>query len=155
MPITGGSTLEFENKRQKRDYFRQVNTISLNGSPVKPEWTHMPITFTKKDFTLKTVSHNDAMVIQTIIANWKIGKVLVDTGSSTDIIFTNTFREMKINPHLLEPVEVPLLGFDGRLVKALGKISLPVSFGNLDNARTEHITFDVVEMCYPYFAILG
>ncbi|XP_072147937.1 uncharacterized protein [Setaria viridis] len=115
----------------------------------------MPITFTEKDFTLKTASHNDAMVIEAIIANWKIGNVLVDTGSSIDIIFTNTFTEMKIDPHLLEPAEVLLLGFGGKPVKALGKISLPVLFGNLDNARTEHITFDVVEMCYPYFAILG
>lgn len=41
------------------------------------------------------------MVIEAIIANWTIGKVLVNTGSSADIIFANTFREMKIDPHLL------------------------------------------------------
>src|SRR6185437_9905385 len=27
MPISGGSTLDFENKRQRRDYFRQVHCI--------------------------------------------------------------------------------------------------------------------------------
>ncbi|XP_072147920.1 uncharacterized protein [Setaria viridis] len=95
------------------------------------------------------------MVIDAIIAGWKIGKVLVDNGSSADIIFANTLREMKIDPHLLYPAEVPLLGFGGKPVKALGKISVPVFFGNKDNARTEHIMFDVVEMYDPYFAILG
>ncbi|XP_072150831.1 uncharacterized protein [Setaria viridis] len=115
----------------------------------------MPITFTEEDFKLKTASHNDAMVIEAIIAGWQIGKILVDNGSSADIIFANTFREIKIDPHLLEPAEVPLLGFEGKPVKALGKITLPVSFGNLDNARTECITFDMVDMRYPYFAILG
>ena len=30
-----------------------------------------------------------------------------------------------------------------------------MSFGDTANARTEHITFDVVEMHYPYRAILG
>lgn len=114
-PITGGSTLDFGNKRQKRDYFKQVNTII----PMNSEWAHMPITFTEEDFKLKTALHNDTMVIEAIIANWKIGKVLVDTGSSADIIFTNTFREMKIDPHLLQLAEVPLLGFGWRPVKTL------------------------------------
>ena len=40
-------------------------------------------------------------------------------------------------------------------MNAIGKLSLPVSFGDMANARTEHITFDVVEMPYPYHAILG
>ena len=40
-------------------------------------------------------------------------------------------------------------------MNAIGKLSLPVSFGDTANARTEHITFDVVEMSYPYHAILG
>ena len=30
-----------------------------------------------------------------------------------------------------------------------------MSFGDTANARTEHVTFDVVEMPYPYRAILG
>lgn len=33
MLIVGGSTLEFENKRQKRNYFREVNTIIPDGPP--------------------------------------------------------------------------------------------------------------------------
>ena len=47
------------------------------------------------------------------------------------------------------------MGFGGKRVNAIGKMSLPVSFGDTANARTEHITFDVVEMSYPYRAILG
>ena len=40
-------------------------------------------------------------------------------------------------------------------MNALGKIALPVSFGDTSNSRTEHVTFDVVEMNYPYLAIFG
>ena len=40
-------------------------------------------------------------------------------------------------------------------MNAIGKLSLPVSFGDTANARIEHITFDVVEMPNPYRAILG
>jgi hypothetical protein len=32
---------------------------------------------------------------------------------------------------------------------------LQVSFGTIQNARTEYLSFDVVEMYYPYNAILG
>jgi hypothetical protein len=37
----------------------------------------------------------------------------------------------------------------------IGSIYLPLSFGSLRNARTEHITFDVVDMHYPYNTIFG
>jgi hypothetical protein len=37
----------------------------------------------------------------------------------------------------------------------VGKISLPVSFGDLDNARIENLTFDAVDNYHPYLAIFG
>jgi hypothetical protein len=37
----------------------------------------------------------------------------------------------------------------------VGKISLLVSFIDQENARTEYITFDVVDLYYPYNAIFG
>ena len=33
--------------------------------------------------------------------------------------------------------------------------SLPASFGGKENARTEYVTFDVVNLYYPYNAIFG
>jgi hypothetical protein len=45
MPTSGGSTLEFQNKRQCTDYFRQVNSILVDGPTKKTPWPHMPITF--------------------------------------------------------------------------------------------------------------
>ena len=37
----------------------------------------------------------------------------------------------------------------------MGKISLPVSFGGQENARTEYVTFDVVNLYYPSNTIFG
>jgi hypothetical protein len=56
---------------------------------------------------------------------------------------------------MLHPLEYPLLGFRGKPIKPVGKISLPASFGDLDNARTETLSFDVVDMYHPYLTIFG
>jgi hypothetical protein len=53
---------------------------------------------------------------------------------------------------LKEPSK-PFYGFGGKRIKPVGAITLPVSFGTPKNHRTEYITFDVVEMTYPYNAI--
>jgi hypothetical protein len=95
------------------------------------------------------------MVIEVNIAGWVIGKVLVDNGSLVDILFLKTFEKMNLSQHMLDPPEYPLQGFGGKPIKPVGKISVPVSFGNLDNARTENLTFDVVNIYHPYLAIFG
>jgi hypothetical protein len=49
----------------------------------------------------------------------------------------------------------PLCGFGGRQIVALGKITMSVTFGYVHNIRTEQVIFDIVDMEYPYNAIIG
>ncbi|KAJ1255147.1 hypothetical protein BS78_K283600 [Paspalum vaginatum] len=95
------------------------------------------------------------MVINCNIGGNVIRDVLVDNGSSADILMAKAFRQMNLGDLVLEPATNPLCGFGGRKVKALCEISLQVSFGEISNPRTEFITFDVVDVNYPYNAILG
>jgi hypothetical protein len=113
MPISGGTAMEFETNKQRNNYFRSVNTIINDGPAARPEWDKVPITFTEEDFELKSVIHNDAMVIEVNIPGWIIGKVLLDNGSSTDILFLKTFKKMNLSRHMLHPPEYPLQGFGG------------------------------------------
>jgi hypothetical protein len=155
MPISRGSAMEFEIKKQRNNYFMSVNTI-INDSPAaRPEWAKVPITFTEEDFKLKSANHNDAMVIEVNIVGWVIGKILVDNGSLADILFFKTFEKMNLSQHMLHPPDYPFQGFGKNPIKPVGKISLPVSFGDLDNARTETLTFDVVDIYHPYLVIFG
>jgi hypothetical protein len=55
----------------------------------------------------------------------------------------------------LKEASNPLYGFGGRRIEPVGSVSLLISFGSLRNAHTEYITFDVVDMNYPYNAIFG
>ena len=76
------------------------------------------------------------MVIKANIAGWEVNRVLMDSGSSTDIMFVNAFDQMKLSKSQMQPSDAPLIGFEGKRINALGKISLLVSFGSLENART-------------------
>jgi hypothetical protein len=155
MPISGGSALEFETKKERKHYFCEVRNICVEGRVERTRWSHIPITFSEEDVRLQGFPHNDALVIEANIASWTLGKFLVDNSSSADIIFADAFNKMGLSKDLLQPPDTPLYGFGGRVIHALGKVILPVSFRTVQNARTEYLSFDVVEMYYHYNDILG
>jgi hypothetical protein len=55
---------------------------------------------------------------------------------------------------LREPSK-PLYDFGEKRIELIGTITIPVSFGTPKNQRTKYITFDVVDMAYPYNTIFG
>jgi hypothetical protein len=79
---------------------------------------------------------------------------LVDTSSATDIIFAKAFRQMQELEDKIHDATHPLCGFGGRQIVTLGKITMSVTFGYVHNTRTEHVIFDIVDMEYPYNAII-
>jgi hypothetical protein len=84
-----------------------------------------------------------------------VGRVLVDNGSSADILTWQCFSDMSFKKEDLQKVEHPLYGFGNKRIEALGKIDVNVTFGQDATMRTEVITFDVVDFVYPYNAIFG
>jgi hypothetical protein len=115
----------------------------------------VPLTFDAKDVDLRSAPHVDAMVINCSVAGWDLHKVLVDNGSQADIIFLHAFDHMGISHSLLKPSDNPLYGFGGKGTFPGGKIELPLSFGVAPNARSDQVTFDIIDMVYPYNAIMG
>jgi hypothetical protein len=55
----------------------------------------------------------------------------------------------------LKELTKPLYGFNDKRVEPIGVITLPVSFGTPQNPCTEYITFDMVDILYPYNTIFG
>jgi hypothetical protein len=95
------------------------------------------------------------MVISCAIKGFLVHNVLVDTGSAADIIFTKAFRQMQELDYKIHDATHPLCGFRGRQIVALDKITMSVTFGYVHNIRTEQVVFDIVDMEYPYDAIIG
>jgi hypothetical protein len=153
--ITSCSGLEPANKKQKKEAQRRVQHVGVQGPFIKSKWSHIPITFSQEDLQLKDYPRNDAMVISCVIKGFLVHNVLIDTGSATDIIFAKAFRQMQEPEDKIHDATHPLRGFGGRQIVVLGKITMPVTFDFVHNTRTEQAVFHIVDMEYPYNAIIG
>jgi hypothetical protein len=147
--------LSFENKRQRREYYCQVNHVAVKGPIMRTKWSHIPITFNEDDIKLVSFSHTDTMVITAHIDKWDVTRVLFDNDSQAEILFLSTFKRMGFDRKELKEASKPLYGFGRRRIEPIGSISLPVSFGSLRNTRTEYVIFDVMDMNFPYNTIFG
>jgi hypothetical protein len=113
----------------------------------------MPITFSSQDVNPTSLAHTDVMVIIVHIDTWDVTKIFIDNGSQAEILFLATFDKMCFHRKQLTEPSKPLYGFDGKIIEPVESITLSVSFGTPQNPRTKYITFDVVDMPYPYNAI--
>jgi hypothetical protein len=95
------------------------------------------------------------MVISYVIKGFLVHNVLVDTDSAADIIFAKAFKQMQEQDDKIHDATHPLCGFKGRQIVALGKITMLITFSYVHNTRTKQVVFDIVDMEYPYNAIIG
>jgi hypothetical protein len=86
----------------------------------------------------------------------RFSKVLMDGGSSLNILYAHTLRLLGVGLDQLQPSTTPFHGVaPSKRVQPLGHIDLPVWFGTPDNFRKETLTFGVVGFRGAYHAILG
>ena len=73
--------------------------------------------------------HDDAIIITLLIADYTARRVLVDNGSSADILYYPAFQQINLGRDQLHLVHSPLVGFGGMKVQLVGTIMLPVVVG--------------------------
>ena len=81
--------------------------------------------------------------------------MLVDNGSSADILYYPAFQQMGISRARLIPTNAPLVSFGGTRVLPLGAITLSVTVGDYLQQITKDVTFLVVDYSFAYNGILG
>ena len=82
-------------------------------------------------------------------------QVLVDNGSSADILYYPAFQQMVIDRARLILTNAPLVGFRGTKVFPLGMVTLSVTVGDYPQQITRDVTFLVVDCSSTYNGILG
>ena len=96
------------------------------------------------------------MIIDPIIAETRLTKVLMDGGSSLNILYAETLALMGMSMSRLRNDTSPFHRVvPGHRAHPLGQIDLPVCFGTPDNFRLEVLTFDVVGFPGTNHVILG
>ena len=153
--IVGGTAVTGSSKKARKTYFRMVQNVQLMGSVPKIAWRESPIIgFLEKDARRLHHPHDDALVVSIRIEDYNMHRVLVDNGSSTDILYYPTFQQMGIDREWMILMNAPLIGFGGTRVLPLGAITLFVVVGDYPQQIAKHVTFLVVDYSSAYNAIL-
>ncbi|XP_013614663.1 PREDICTED: uncharacterized protein LOC106320859 [Brassica oleracea var. oleracea] len=134
--------------RTVKDYRRQ--TVTAQKWPSQVEADHR-IDFSAADTHGVSMPHNDPLLIDIGIGECQITKVLVDTGSSVDLIIRDTLDKMGVDLRDMKTSSRTLTGFRGSSEQMIGTIRLPVYAGDV----TRTVKFSVVRAKAPYNAILG
>ncbi|CAL2230111.1 unnamed protein product [Prunus armeniaca] len=95
------------------------------------------------------------MIIRAEIADYDVGRVLIDTGSSVNVIFADEFKGLGISKSMVNRQITPLLSFSGDLVQPVGSISLPIAFGVAPRKTMTYYQFLIVDCPTAYNVILG
>ena len=120
--IVGGGESNSAWKAHLRS-IRSGETLEIQAVSKLPQ-LDTTITFSDSDMEGCQHPHDDPMVIRVVVANKTVQRVLVDNGSSSDIIFASAFDKMGIGREKLEPVNAHLWGFSRERVLPLGSIQL-------------------------------
>ena len=100
-------------------------------------------------------NHDDALVISARIANTRVKRIMVDTGSSANVLYFDAFQKLGLTIKDLTPSQSTLIGFTGDSVLSLGTTTIPVTLGEVPQVKMVMVTFMVVELPSAYNAILG
>lgn len=96
------------------------------------------------------------MVITTQIGANTVKKILIDNGSSVDILYHSAFKRMNLGDRKLQDAkDIPLYGFTGNEVRVCGIIDLPVLFGSAPCLSWQMVKFHVINATSTYNAIIG
>ena len=152
--ITGGPSIERSFKSLTKSYQRQVNNVH-GMSPLKQRRTGQDMLFSEEDARGVKQPHDDPLVIMLMIKGFNTKRVLIDNGSSTDIIYLSTFQQLKVDSKRLHPFKSPIVSFSGDKVYPRGIITLMVTASSYPLQVTNKHNFLVVDSPMSYNVIIG
>ena len=154
--IVEGTATTGSSKKARKTYLRMVRNVQLTSSVPKIARRERPIIgFSEEDVRCLHHPHDDALVVSVRVGDYNMHWMLVDNGSSVDILYYPAFQQMEIDRARLIPTNAPLVGFGGIRVLPLGAITLSVTVGDYPKQITKDVTFLVVDCSSAYNGILG
>ncbi|GFS37062.1 hypothetical protein Acr_00g0049520 [Actinidia rufa] len=147
-------SLESKIRNEIRIIKQMHEVLSVQSLPKKiktAETEKECVTFSRADLEKVQHPHSDPLVVQLRIRGYDVKRILVDTGSSVEVMYYDLFKQLKIPQDQLKPARAPLVGFNAQAHWPLGTVSLKTRAGSQE-LMTE---FVVVDIPSPYNAIVG
>ena len=148
------------NSSKDRKSLQRAVSLSVATEPAWPRWlnwSEQAITWSRADHPPRVENPGAlALVVAPEVYGHALDKVLMDGGSSINILYYETFRRMGLTQKQLQPSTTVFHDIvPGKSAQPIGRISLEVAFGDSKNFRLEILPFEVVKFKSPYHAILG
>jgi len=150
--ISGGFSGGGPTASQRKKYVRSVSSIAEEFPD--DSW-ESDLIFTKADLRDVVPHDNDPVVISVVTAGRKVHRVLVDQGSSANVMFWSTFNKLQLSPDLLRPYTRCLYGFADNPVEVRVYLELRTTFTDGAASLTEGIRYLVVNANSAYNILLG
>ncbi|GAA0164658.1 hypothetical protein LIER_20245 [Lithospermum erythrorhizon] len=101
-----------------------------------------------KEAELKGIElpHDDPVVIAPLISNFTMERMLVDIGSSADILYLKTFGKLQLPRSHIQPIATPLTGLTGHVIYLIGIVALDFTVVTGDRNTTIKTQFTVVDI---------
>ncbi|KAM6593606.1 hypothetical protein CsatA_001309 [Cannabis sativa] len=149
--ISGGSEVSGVTYSAAKRHAREI--IGTEGRPKKQPaaYNGQTISFVDDEASDLLNPHHDALVISLFISNCFTKRILIDNGSSANILFLNALREMGIDEATIIRKSTVLVGFSGEQKHSVGEVTRHV-YAEGVNLQTKFI---VVDSPSAYNAILG
>ena len=91
--IIGGTTTTGSSKKARKTYLRMVQNVQLTDSVPKIARRESPIVgFSEENARRLHHPHDDALVVNIRMGDYNVHRVLVDNGSSVDILYYPVFQ---------------------------------------------------------------
>ncbi|RDX96125.1 hypothetical protein CR513_21255, partial [Mucuna pruriens] len=142
--IAGGTGTSSKTRPAKKRSPDRVNRSKLH--PVGK-------TDTEADCRREEMGCDEPMVISVVARQYKIERVLIDQGSSANILYWTTAQKLGVRD--LTKCEGVLYGFAGERVPIKGTVEIETTFGDKNGARTIPVTYTVVDSEASYNIIMG
>jgi hypothetical protein len=142
--ISGGLASDDDMKQARRSYQTRQKFPSVMNVEKKRSRPDEIIAFSEKDRGDVQGPHDDAIILSLKINTHRVKMVLVDTGSSADILYLDAFKKMGYCVENLKKVQTPLVGFTDDTLYSKGVIEMRVKFGQFLNVTTMMMEFLIV-----------
>lgn len=116
---------------------------------------HPPLFITKDDFDGIEPHEDDPMVITIATTDYRVKRVLIDQGSSSDVLLWETFERLGLDADQIKPFNGSLVSFSGEQVEVRGYVDLKTTIGEGRNAKTLRVRYMLVTARSSYNIILG